>query len=324
MTHCNGRHCVQTSRYNTDARACHCTCDGCTAETSSGGADPRDDVASSERPRRVTPAAISTRTGILIAVALIGTYVVASTVMNTKRGVASSGSSPVTTEASPTAAETVTPPTPAGYHAVSPRAPTPADLATTVADVKGSMSDVNDGKISPGASILVSRLMERIPYWTEMMALPATTEKLVLKDASSERGKRVCVSGTIAEISITDLGSGSRIGEGGIITDGGTVVRFAAIGSTGSIVHDSYARFCGIAIGRYSFTNTQHTTTHAVYVVGLFDLPENHLVAPKAATPNAVTATTTNHPPKVNGKPRCHPCDEGHCPDPRDAPDCEW
>ena len=35
------------------------------------------------------------------------------------------------------------------------------------------------------------------------------------------------------------------------------------------------ARFCGIATGRDTYANTGGGTTHAVRVVGMFDLPEN-------------------------------------------------
>ena len=55
----------------------------------------------------------------------------------------------------------------------------------------------------------------------------------------------------------------------------GKKVSFFAVQSTGDLVEGSRARLCGVVTGRYSYSNTGNGTTHAVKVVGVFDLAEN-------------------------------------------------
>lgn len=52
-------------------------------------------------------------------------------------------------------------------------------------------------------------------------------------------------------------------------------MRFAAVASTGELVAQSSANFCGVTTGKYSYSNSGGGTTHAVFLVGMFDLPEN-------------------------------------------------
>jgi hypothetical protein len=110
--------------------------------------------------------------------------------------------------------------------------------------------------------------------WQDIQQLPETKHAKVLKDPDAERGKRNCYRGKIAQIQV-DRSAGTPVYLGGLVTGGGTVLRFAAVGSTGELVEDSYANFCGVTTGKYSYSNAGGGTTHAVFLVGLFDLPEN-------------------------------------------------
>lgn len=110
--------------------------------------------------------------------------------------------------------------------------------------------------------------------WFELQSVPETKRALVMKDPVAERGKRLCVSGSIVEIQV-DRSAGKPIYNGTLMTPGFHAVRYAAVGSTGELVESSAARFCGIVTGIMSYSNAGGGTTHAAYVVGMFDLAEN-------------------------------------------------
>ncbi len=59
------------------------------------------------------------------------------------------------------------------------------------------------------------------------------------------------------------------------MSNGGNIYRFLAAGSSGTLVPQSYGRFCGVVTGTYDYSNSGGGTGHAVEMVGMFDLPEN-------------------------------------------------
>lgn len=101
-----------------------------------------------------------------------------------------------------------------------------------------------------------------------------TSAKLILKDSDRERGKRMCARGVIVQIEKVDIGDAS-IFNGLLMKYSGTVISFLAAGDTGDLVENSRARFCGISTGRYTYSNSGGGTTHAIQLVGMFDLPAN-------------------------------------------------
>ena len=134
----------------------------------------------------------------------------------------------------------------------------------------------SEGTLDSGAAFLALWSTRHLT-WKDIVSLPKTTRALVLKDSDAERGKALCAEGSISQITADhSAGPAQTVHEGGIVTSSMAVVRFLAVGSTGSLVENSYARFCGVVTGRYSFTNAGGGTTHAVQLVGFFDLPENH------------------------------------------------
>ncbi len=60
-----------------------------------------------------------------------------------------------------------------------------------------------------------------------------------------------------------------------IISDAGNLYRFLGVRSSGTLVGDSRAKFCGVVTGKYDYSNSAGGTGHAVKLVGMFDLPEN-------------------------------------------------
>jgi hypothetical protein len=165
--------------------------------------------------------------------------------------------------------------------AAAPKEPTVVERlmeSTTLTEALGVarplFTDTED-KVDPAAVSFAMWAAKRMT-WRELQALPETKHALVMKDPEAERGKRNCYTGVIVEIQV-DRSKGVPLYLGGLMTNGGQIARFAAVGSTGELVQKSAARFCGVTTGRQSYSNAGGGTTHAVYLVGMFDLPENKL-----------------------------------------------
>jgi hypothetical protein len=174
------------------------------------------------------------------------------------------------------------PPLPAPTVPATP--PTPPQPTTGELLMASSSLPVAIGIISPNfkdtendtdpAAALFALWALNNMTWTELQALPETKHALVLKDSVAERGKRNCYTGVIVEIEV-DRSAGKPLYLGGLATHSGQVARFAAVGSTGDLVQKSGAKFCGVVTGRSSYSNSAGGTTHGVFLVGMFDLPEN-------------------------------------------------
>ena len=150
-------------------------------------------------------------------------------------------------------------------------------FAEALAFAKPKFQDTQN-KADPGALLLAAWMADK-RVWADINALPETSAARVLKDSDEERGKRLCAGGTIVEIAKTKTDV-AKLWDGGLSTVDGKIIRFIAVGSTGDLVERSNARFCGVMTGRDSYANSGGGTTHAVRVVGMFDLPENRKKAP--------------------------------------------
>lgn len=145
-------------------------------------------------------------------------------------------------------------------------------LAAALAFATPALGDSTD-EPNPGAAMLTVWATKHLT-WAMLETRPKTSYRLVMKDAVPERGKLICVRGTVTQIT-TDRSTGEPIYIGQIMTSGMKFVHFNAVKSSGKIVEDSPARFCGVVTGRYSYSNTGGGTTLTVNAVGMFDLPEN-------------------------------------------------
>lgn len=110
--------------------------------------------------------------------------------------------------------------------------------------------------------------------WNELNLIEKTSYGKVMKDPVSEYGKLICTTGSIYEIE-TDRSMSEPLYHGSIVTDNMEVYRFTAFGSSGELVAQSNTNFCGIVAAKFSFDNTIGGITHAPYLFGMFDLPEN-------------------------------------------------
>lgn len=143
-------------------------------------------------------------------------------------------------------------------------------LTEALGIIQPQFADSQD-KPDPATSLFALWMGDN-PSWSAIQRLPETTHARVLKDSESEVGKRMCVSGTVVQISKEQ---GTKLFSGTLMSDDMKPVFYIAAASTGDIVGQARGKFCGVVTGRYSYGNVSGGTTHAVRLVGLFDLPEN-------------------------------------------------
>lgn len=137
-----------------------------------------------------------------------------------------------------------------------------------------SMTDIQGGGVSAGAAVLALWGAEHM-RWSELQEIPRGKYGMVMKDPDSQRGTQLCASAHVVEISVDPSIPGKKIYLGGMFDEAGRLYRFIAVRSTGEIVANSQARFCGIVTGQQHYPNSIGGEAHAVHLVGMFDLPEN-------------------------------------------------
>jgi len=159
-------------------------------------------------------------------------------------------------------------------------APTPIELIVT----KKTMADAlviasplmidrpNDSSV--GTALFAVWSMHNLHWRDVAVRQDETSFARVQKDVDAERMKRLCVSGSIVQIDTqkTQLGP---IYMGLMMNDAVNLFHFNAVHSTGDLVQQSPARFCGVVTGKYDYENSAGGTGHAIDMVGIFDLPEN-------------------------------------------------
>jgi hypothetical protein len=187
-----------------------------------------------------------------------------------------------TRESDPTTDKAATIATPAVEPPASAPAPTrsPLDvlmtkgtLAEAIDHLRGQMTDT-DEETSPGALLLALWAAEHLTWAEVEVTRNETSFAVVHKDSDASRGKRMCVRGTIIQIAKNELDHG-EVFSGLLVSGYRDIASFIAAGSTGKLVQDSRARFCGVVIGRYDYSNSAGGKGHAISMVGMFDLAEN-------------------------------------------------
>lgn len=147
------------------------------------------------------------------------------------------------------------------------------NLRQAIASTRLDMKDIHGANVSAGAAKLAIWGSENM-RWTELQELPQGKYGMVMKDPDTQRGNRLCTSGQVIEIA-RDSSVPQNIYLGGIFGPDGNLYRFIAVGSTGEIVANSRAKFCGVITGQQHYSNSIGGEAHAVHLVGMFDLPEN-------------------------------------------------
>jgi hypothetical protein len=221
---------------------------------------------------------------LVAAVALVGckkgddaaTAAAASSAASVAPKPVASQSGSVATIASKPASPSAAPGPVGPTDALTTRVALVTSLAEVIPIVRPQMSAGADG-YGDGAAVLVAWLGIHKATVESIEAIPDDTDYgMVMKDASAELGKRYCVTGKVITIEVMP---GEPKAYSGLLADGDHGVRFVAARSTGRIVADSTARYCGIVTGSTSRKGADGKTYRSADTVGLFDLPENRAAA---------------------------------------------
>jgi hypothetical protein len=148
------------------------------------------------------------------------------------------------------------------------------NLRRAISGTRSDMGDVSGADVSAGAARLAIWAIDNL-RWQELQEIEPTKFGLAMKDSDAVRGKKLCVSGRVIEIAADPSVPGKKVFVGGMFSNAGDIYRFIAVRSTGEIMQDSRAKFCGIFVGQQHYENSIGGVAHAVQLVGMFDLPEN-------------------------------------------------
>lgn len=146
-------------------------------------------------------------------------------------------------------------------------------LSAFIEGLKPKMKDtVNEHPES--ASMLAYYMDLKDTKISDIKNIASTTKGKILKDSYLEQGKSICVNGAIVEIA-ADRSGGFPAYSGIMIDNSMQPYAFVAVGDTGELEAQSATKFCGIAVGKMSYSNSGGGSSTAPYVIGLFDLPAN-------------------------------------------------
>lgn len=169
-----------------------------------------------------------------------------------------------------------------GRRAPAPPPPEPSkfDRLMATTDMREAMKqipfgDAQDG-FDDGAKFFAAWATKNMKWNHVDVGTDETSFAKVMKDADAERGRRLCVRGTVVEIQASKDDGLERLYYGEVAANLTNIASFIAVGDTGEIVEQSVTRFCGIVTGRRSYANSGGGATHTIQLVGLFDLPANH------------------------------------------------
>jgi len=228
--------------------------------------------------------------GVVIAAGIVGVAIMRS-------------SEPVGTPIATSAAADPVPPTVPTHEKTLEERLDAMGYAQAFATVRGDMTDAVD-QDSPGTAVFGIWAADHMQWSDVAVDTDETTNALARKDSDAARGKRLCASGNVGQIVVDKSVLPRHLAAGQFVTGSGGYYHFIAVRSTGALVIDSWARFCGVVTGLFDFANSGGGTTHAVTVVGMFDLPENKAQqAPRAQVtratpplrPNAIGSTQSRY-----------------------------
>ena len=141
-----------------------------------------------------------------------------------------------------------------------------------IQEFREKLKAVQDGKeLDEDLNKSIADLITRSYTLSTLKLLPQTKYREAEKSPETERGKLMKYRGQLMQIkNIND-----NLCEGTIIQNGWDVVFFYAVGSTKGLYANSWGTFYGIFTQQYSYQNTGGGTTHALVLVGYFDITEN-------------------------------------------------
>ena len=132
-----------------------------------------------------------------------------------------------------------------------------------------------DDRVSLGANGLVW-WSEKNLTWGLINKLPSTTYLEFRKDSFLEAGKKICANVSVSEISaVRNKESTSYYATLKDRKNFDQIFQAVLLKSTKGINENSKVRVCGIAVENYQYKNIANGFTNSVFIIGLFDLPEN-------------------------------------------------
>jgi hypothetical protein len=155
----------------------------------------------------------------------------------------------------------------------------PPTLARAIARARPLMTDRLDG--SSGGTLVLLGWSTRHLGWSDVAVdQDETSWERVIKSSDGERGKRVCVTGTI--LAVNPVRTDAALFWNGVLGAAHDhLFAFSAVGGMGSLEAGGRARLCGVVTGRTETREGSGRPTPAVAVVGMFDVPENHGLEPR-------------------------------------------
>lgn len=170
-----------------------------------------------------------------------------------------------------------TPPPAATPVPIQTAAPAPGQSPNTLTEAIGvSKPQMADSTGSPdqGSETLITYWLAKNYPWAQLEQQPESPAPTFVTSAATERGKRVCGSGTVQTLSKVNTTPPNRH-EGTLLTKEGQVLSVGAVGDVTGIAPTRPARFCGIASGLQSMTGADGKPVQAIRTVGYFDTPAN-------------------------------------------------
>jgi hypothetical protein len=130
------------------------------------------------------------------------------------------------------------------------------------------------GGVSAGTLILIGWSNRHLQWADVDVAKNETSYELAQTDLEHQKGKRMCVSGTIASIGPVRTDS-ARYWNGVLNAPGGKQIAFFGVRGNGMLQGASKARLCGVVTDAVG--NADQTAHHrrAVVMVGMLDTPDN-------------------------------------------------
>lgn len=131
---------------------------------------------------------------------------------------------------------------------------------------------------------LSSKATYLITYWSSFhmkwndvfVSNNETSFKKSRKDIGEERFKKMCVDGNLIQIEVIKPDDKSKWFVGLMMDKYHNIYHFNAVKGSGDLVEGSFATYCGLVTGLYDYSNSGGGTSHAIDMVGMFDLMENH------------------------------------------------
>jgi hypothetical protein len=126
--------------------------------------------------------------------------------------------------------------------------------------------------VSRGSLVMAHWAVDRMKWSDVSTTKNETSFALAEKDIDAARGKRMCLSGRIDAIRALEAHDKVKFFASGLDTGERHSYSVLAVGSSATLVHGDRARFCGVVT---ALVSPEPEIQRTLYLVGMFDLPEN-------------------------------------------------